>query len=284
MSSQIWRVLYPIIVQEARAMDRPRRKTCFSDQLIVGMFFWMVLHDRTQEWACHRSSYHAVFRPRVLPSPSQFSRRLRSPRCLELLKRVERAAAPCSTSPCCYLDARPLAVGTCSKDPDAKPGRVYGGFARGYRVHSLLDEKETVIAWKLEPMNVAEVTVAPELLRQAPAGSSVLADSNYDRAPLYEIAAEHGATLLAKPRVNAGKGHRPQSAARLASIAQWQADPQTYASRRTHVERAQAHQSSFAGGLQPLPAWVRRLHRVKRWVAAKLVINHVRLQQKEHAA
>jgi len=284
MSSQVWPALYSVIVQEAREMDRPRRKTRFSDQLIAAMFFWMVIHDRTQEWACRRSSYHAIFRPRILPSPSQFSRRLRGPRCVELLKRVERAASRHAASPWCYLDARPLMVGACSKDPDAKAGRVYGGFARGYRVHSLLDEKETVIAWKLAPMNVAEVAVAAELLRQAPSGSSVLADSNYDRAPLYDIAAEHGATLLAKPRTNAGKGHRPQSPARLVSIAKWQADAQTYASRRTHVERAQAHQSNFAGGLQPLPTWIRRLRRVERWVAAKLVINHVRLQQKDHAA
>lgn len=284
MSSQFWGTLYSMIVREARAMEPPSRKPKYPDSLVVAMFLWMVFHDRTQAWACERSNYHGVFRPRRLPSPSRFSRRLRDERCTELLRRVVEAFGGTQQAGYFFLDSRPLTVGACSQDPEATAGRVYGGFARGYRLHVLVDEYGTAVAWKVTSMNTAEVAVAPELLRQVPPHSCVLADANYDRAPLYEEAEARGVTLLAKPRKNAGKGHHRQSPARLAAIALWNTDAATFTRMRWHVERAQAHQSTFVGGLQPLPAWVRRRYRVERWVAAKLVIYHVRMHQKQRAA
>lgn len=284
MSNPLWAELYAVIVRESRAMGHRGRRATFSDRLIVAMFFWMVLHDRTQQWACERSSYGCSFRPRALPSPSRFSRRLRSERCAQLLNRVVEAFRGSPQAGYYFLDSRPLTIGACSKDPDGPAGRVYGGFARGYRLHSLIDENGVVVAWRVASMNVAEMKVAPELLGQAPPESLVLADANYDRTPLYEGANAAGVTLLARPRKNAGKGHRRQSPIRLASIALWNEDAEKYIRMRWHVERAQAHQSIFAGGLQPLPTWIRRLHRVERWVAAKLAIYHARLTQKTRAA
>jgi hypothetical protein len=38
---------------------------------------------------------------------------------------------------------------------------------------------------------------------------------------------------------------------------------------------------SFAGGLGPLPAWVRRLRRVRLWAWAKLLINGARIVKKQ---
>lgn len=43
---------------------------------------------------------------------------------------------------------------------------------------------------------------------------------------------------------------------------------------RAAIERIFSALSSFAGGLGPLPNWVRALRRVTRWVTAKLVIYH----------
>ncbi|HMQ14834.1 MAG TPA: hypothetical protein PKC49_02565 [Phycisphaerae bacterium] len=82
-----------------------------------------------------------------------------------MLEAVFRALAPVPADGCaCVLDARPLVVGPCSKDRDARAGRVYGGFARGYRVHALVDEDGVVFAWKLTAMNEAEPDAALELL------------------------------------------------------------------------------------------------------------------------
>jgi hypothetical protein len=47
--------------------------------------------------------------------------------------------------------------------------------------------------------------------------------------------------------------------------------------QRRAIERYFGHATIFGGGLAPLPAWVRRHHRVKRWLWAKLLINAVRI-------
>ena len=285
MSSQGWRQLYRIIKRQARRMPRPRRRFAYSDALIGAMYFWAVWHDRPQCWACRRDSYNGLFRPRRLPSVSEFNKRIRSERMAALLDSVFAAFSSSGRrNEMCIVDSRPLTVGACSKDQGAKAGRVYGGFARGYRLHALVTENGVVLAWKLTAMNEAEPTVARVLLPQAPAGSRVLADANYDRAPLYDCATEHGLDFLARPQKNAGHGHRPQNPARLAAIARWRRDPVRYGRRRDQVERAFGWQSSFGGGLAPLPAWVRTPRRVYRWVQAKLVINHVRIQERQSAA
>lgn len=277
MSSQNWSDLHEVIKRCARRLPRPRRAFEYSDALICAMFFWTVWHDRPQCWACKRDSYGRLFRPRKLPSVSEFNRRIRSERFATLLDEVYRAWAPLpQPGSQCVLDARPLVVGPCSKDRAAKAGRVYGGLARGYRLHALVDENGLVFAWKLTAMNVSEPTVGQELLAKAPTQITVRSDGVNDGAKLYETAAARQITFLARPRRNAGKGHVPQSAARLRGIEQWNAAPAEHARRRGMVERAFGWQSSFGGGLAPLPAWVRTPARVTRWVSAKLTICHIR--------
>jgi hypothetical protein len=269
--------LYHEIKRQARRLPRPRRAFDYSDALICAMFFWTVWHDRPQCWGCWRDSYGRLFRPRKLPSVSEFNRRIRSERFATLLDAVCRAWAPMpQAGDQCVLDARPLVVGPCTKDRAARAGRVYGGFARGYRLHALVDENGLVFAWKLTSLNVGEPVAALHLLPQAPAGITVRSDGVNDAAKLYEAAESRRITFMARPRKNAGKGHVRQSAARLRGIERWQAAPAENVRRRGTVERAFAWQSSFGGGLAPLPAWVRTPPRVTRWVAAKLTIYHVR--------
>ena len=50
---------------------------------------------------------------------------------------------------------------------------------------------------------------------------------------------------------------------------------------RDEVERAFGVLTSTAGGLGPLPAWVRTLGRVRRWVGAKIILYNARLQAQE---
>jgi hypothetical protein len=53
---------------------------------------------------------------------------------------------------------------------------------------------------------------------------------------------------------------------------------------RTGIERIFSALSTFAGGLGPLPSWVRGLRRVRQWVMAKLAIYHARLLVREERA
>ena len=275
-----WRVVYAMIRSVDRAIPRTGRKKRYSDVLIVAMFLWAVGHDRPLCWACRRSSYASVFRPRRLPSVSQFSRRIRSQRCQRILETVaQRLADVDLATPISLIDARPLVVGACSKDRDAKPGRVYGGFARGYKLHAIASQDARVRAWEVTSLNVSEKRVAMRLVPKVTLAEWLLGDGNYDKGSLYNLAAEQGCQLLTPLPRNAGRGHRRQSQARLRAAELWRSGAAGPIHReRAGVERCFGNQSSFGGGLAPLPAWVRTLPRVRNWVVGKLIIYHARLQ------
>jgi hypothetical protein len=285
MDSHGWRLVYRAIVEESRTLGRLSGRFQFSDALIVAMFLWAVAHDRPLCWACERSHYGGPFRPRRLPSVAQFSRRLRESRTADLLNGVfRRLAKTDEVTPLCFMDGRPLVVGPCSKDRDARPGRVYGGFARGYKLHVLASEDRRVLCWSVMPLNLDERVVARVLLDEVRPQGLVLADGNYDDGKLYDQAVENGGQLLTPLPKNAGKGHRRQSRPRLEAAAAWGGMAGYVYRERIRIEQCLAHQCTFGGGLGPLPAWVRTLPRVRRWVGAKLILYHARLQQRRTAA
>ena len=102
---------------------------------------------------------------------------------------------------------------------------------------------------------------------------AVLHDSNR----LYDIASERSVQLVARPRIK-GKalGHRRQSPYRLISRELLkQPFGQSLIRDRTSIERMFGNLTTFAGGLKPLPHWVRTLPRVRLWVQAKMVLFHL---------
>ena len=285
MDSHVWRKVYSTVRSVNRSVPKEGRMKRYGDVQIVGMFLWSVWHDRPLCWACQRVHYSILFRPRHLPSVSQFCKRLKSLRCQQILERVyDRLARRDEPTFRCFLDARPLPVGPCSKDHEAKAGRVYGGFARGYKLHELVLDDGRTASWSVMPLNTSEPVVARHLVESVRPRGVVLADSNYDSGPLYEEVARHGGRLLAVPRKGAGKGHCKQSEERLASLFVWRFAGRAMRRQRVHIERVLGNQSCYGGGLGPLPPWVRTLERVRRWVGAKLILHHARLAVKNAAA
>lgn len=285
MSSLVWRTLYSTIRSVNRSIPRRGRRTVYPDTLIVAMYFWSVLHDRPLCWAAQRQHCRGAFRPRQLPSRSQFCRRLKNSRCQALLDAVfARLALSDEATPFCYLDGRALPVGPYTKDPDAARGYRAGGWAWGYKLHAIVSEDGRFILIRVEPLNVAETTVAREMMDHASLGGILLADGNYDDGKLYDAVAQRSALLFTPLPDNAGGGHRPQSWSRLLAAAAWENGEPWFYSKRREVERYFGQLSAFGGGLAPLPAWVRTLERVRRWVAAKITIYHARLTTRGLAA
>jgi hypothetical protein len=280
MDSHVWRTIYQMIVAVDRSIPRSGRKPTYTDVLIVGMYVWSVAHDRPLCWACRREHYGGCFRPRKLPSVSQFCRRIRTDRCRQILQGVyDRVARSNDGTPLSYMDARPLVVGACTKDRDARVGKVYGGFARGYKLHSLVTEDGRVSRWSVTSLNTSEKRVAEKLIESTRGSLDlglVLADGNYDSGRLYDRVARCGGHLLTPLPENAGGGHRAQSPSRLEAARAWAGIAGYVYRDRLAVERCFAQQSSFGGGLGPLPPWVRTLPRVRRWVGTKLIIYHAR--------
>ncbi|NIA20664.1 MAG: transposase [Anaerolineaceae bacterium] len=186
-----------------------------------------------------------------------------------------------------FVDGKPLPVGGCSKDPDAKFGHAAGSIARGYKLVCIVDEHGAIDDWRLGPMNLCEHHQAVDLLKTIPQ-TCLMADAEYDKNHLYEAAARYGIHLIAQTKRRAkALGHRRHSPHRLKAKRLLASKTGQYLmATRTAIERSFGNVTSFAGGLGPLPAWVRRPHRVALWVAAKFIIDatrRIKLRQRENA-
>ena len=291
MDRQHWILLRPLIRRAVRLAGRSRR-VAFGDELILTMYLWAVAHDRPMCWACDKSHYHEPFRPRRLPSVSQFCRRVKTElfqRQLQalhdLLSRDRRLAG------INFLDGLPLPVGNFSRDPDARRGWGVGRVEKGYKLHALATQDRFVAGWSVAPLNVHEMHVAGRLIGQAtpvPAGAVFLADGNYDAHDLHKHVAGHGGWLWARPRGMARHDVtlRQMGPARRALLDVWRQTPgfaRALQLKRVHIEGIFSNLTACGGGLGPLPRFVRRLERVRRWVGGKIILYHTRLTLRQAA-
>jgi len=279
MERELWPLLYRLLREVGQ--DFSQKYVQHPPWAIAAVLLWAALHDRPAAWACDRRHWSSTRRrPDRLPSAATLSRRQAGVAVGMLLRAAEgrlRAALPPRLLAC--LDGKPLLVGGPSKDPDAARGPAFGRMAKGYRLHAVWGGRAVPEAWDVTPLNVSEKAVARDLLARAGGGGYVLADRNYDANPLFDLAAARGYQLVVPmPDPRAGQGHHYQSPARLRCIALVRGafGRRLYAGRG-QVERCFGNAGAFAGGLGPLPNWVRRLPRVHRWVAAKLLINGARI-------
>jgi len=282
MERELWPLLYGHIQAAAKLLTQ--RYVQYQPGVIVTVYFWAVLHDRHPAWACNESNWGACGdRPRHLPSASTLSRRLRriviGSFFRLIAERLRTSGVPALVA---LIDGKPLVVGGNSKDPDASKGWAAGHVAKGYKFHAIWGDQPLPDAWEILSLKDGEKATAVTLLAQTRARPKgyLLADGNYDASHVYDASARVGRQLLAPCRKakNPGCGKHYQSPHRIAAIRIMNTPKgQKRFRRRTDIERRFAHLTGFAGGLGPLPAWVRRIRRVKLWVWSKLLINAVRI-------
>jgi hypothetical protein len=175
------------------------------------------------------------------------------------------------------VDGKPLVIGSHSKDPDGAWGRAGRGQAKGYKLHAIYGSAPLPRCWEITPMNVGEPDTAAGLLPTSKGGGYLLGDKQYDSNPLHDAALRTGYQLVAeRKRPQAGLGHRRHSPGRMRSMELLQNTFGKLLYRcRDDIERNFGWLTSHAGGLLPLPSWVRRLPRVRLWVQAKLIIHAI---------
>jgi hypothetical protein len=259
----------------------PSGRFGFTDADIVLVQLWACYHDKPTSWSCRRSSW-PVYRRRALPSPSTMSRRLRTARVAALLEAARVALEDAPPGGLVHaIDGKVLTVANHSRDRDAAFGGPRGR-RRGYALHSVCTTGGLRRAWAVHPLNVDERVVAPELLRAAGVQGYVLGDSNYHGDALCELAAGLGQQLVA-PRKHRGMGvsrRRPCGPARRRCMDLTEFAPGAFAdallAQRRTIETMHANLTGWGGGLIGLPAWVRGLPRVRRWVGAKLLLDAAR--------
>lgn len=260
----------------------------YSTATIVRVYAWAVIHNCPVCWACNPANWDDRTRPKDLPSQSQMSRRTRREDFERFLIRLgERMAGhPESMQLLKSIDGKPLTIPAHSTDRDAKWGRGVGQQAKGYKLHALWADRPMPEQWAITPLNHSEPRVARRFFGRLNGAGYIVADANYDASDLYDLAAEHEHRLLApRPKPYTGLGHRLHSPHRLRAIELLEQPAfvinrfgtELY-KRRTDIERSFAHASSFGAGLFTLPPWVRRIWRVRSWVAMKLLINAARIR------
>lgn len=277
MESELYRALYHIVVRLGKTHSFKGLQ--FSDDAIVLTYFWAVLNDRPMSWSCTCRHWPTSIRRRRVPSVSTLSRRLRTSPVQRLINRVEQELrSKFGHHWCKWIDAKPLPVGGASKDRDATCGWGAGRVVKGYKLHAICDFGCALGTWQVHPMNEREPTIAVDLITQLSGEGYLVGDNAYDSNTLYDHAAEHGYQLIAPQRKSArGIGKRRHSPHRLRGL-ELLSKPygRGLLEARKSIERFFAHLTTFPGGLSPLPAWVRKLPRVRLWVQVKLIIHATR--------
>jgi Transposase DDE domain len=282
MEDELLRSLYHRLVASASGLRPPRCQ--FSDGLVVLIHLLSVMRNRSLLWASHKQNWPLWLRHACpAPSYSQLGRRLKTRSVAMLLRQIDaefRDHLPRSTL--MYCDGKPLVVGGFSKDPDARWGKVPDGWARGYKLHVVADSLGAIETFSLRSLNTGEAKVARHLVRRLNLQGRLLrADAAYDCNRLYAAVSRGGGRLLAPRRKpGTGLGHHPQHHDRLRAMAELEADPaaiKAHRRLRNGVEQRLAHLTNLPFGLSPLPNFVRRRRRVKRWVQGKLILYHLHL-------
>lgn len=294
MEQAQWRLLTGVIRRVCRSFG-PAPRCQYSDALILKFYYWAVKHDRPPAWALDPLHAGRLFRPRRRPSLSQLNRRIASARFTLLNERVKDELARTGQSQSICLDGKCLCVSPVSQDRDASVGHVPGGMGRGYKLHAAVAGDGKLAGFAVLPLNRHEMPVARELIEhQGPLepGTLVFADGNYDAHVLHKEVDRAGGWLVCRPRTGGAKqrvggGHpvtrRQMGPARRRLIDLWDSSPdemERLYRRRDQIERVFGHLTCTPGLLGPLPAFVRGLKRVTRWVTAKINLYHARLEAK----
>jgi hypothetical protein len=297
MDREIWTTVRMSVNRVCRRFAFVGRKPTFSPQTILLIYLWSVWQGGCLNWACDRIHYGDLFRPRKLPSVSQFRRRVSEEVFQLLLARIHIDLASVGfSSPVKFLDGKPQLVSPVSKDPDARNGHITGGYGKGYKLHGIVSQKRRILIWSLTSLNVAEQSVALEMaafLEPTPMGM-MLADSNYDSAPLHKLLAVSDHRILtplkAQQRVKGGVHHpvtlRQMGSQRREALEVWKdhKDLAQYVLKsRNNVEGVFSVLSLAMNGGSP-PPWVRRLPRVRRWAGAMIIMYNARINVQEKMA
>jgi hypothetical protein len=283
---ELWPLLYRILRRVASGFSQ--KYVQHPPWVVAAVTLWAALHDRPRTWACDPRNWSSTsLRPRRIPSPSTISRRAHSVATGVFRRAVEQAIRDAhEPALVAFIDGKPLAIPAIGGDPDAGFGRGAREESKGYKLHALTSTRPVPEAWDVTPIHASETKVAEGLAGQLGHGGYLVGDGNYDANGVFDAAGARGYALRTPhPHANAGKGHHYQSEYRLASIQVRGTDfAKDLLNARGEIERRFGTLTSFACGLKPLPAWVRRLRRVRTWVWDKLLVNAARIMNNQHLA
>ena len=263
---------------------RPRDR--HSTALIARVYHWACLHDRPISWACKPAHWTPATRPAYLPDQSTMSRRTRRADFMDFLQRVgQRLGGKTQPSLVKVVDGKALELPNHTGDRDATWSRGVSRISVGYKIHAICSGNPMPEAFAITTLSVCEKQMAARMVKRIKGFGYLLGDAHYDASWLFDVCHEHNHQLLS-PRAKPGTGeaHRYVSPHRRRAIAMLEVPEAVNGfgrdlyDRRTDIERDFSQLTCFGAGLGPLPAWVRRIWRVRPWVMNKLLINAARIR------
>lgn len=131
MERQLWPLLYHGL-REVAALFR-QKYVQRQPWVIAAVLRWAALHDRPVNWACDPANWGGTaLRPHPLPSAATVSRwAKRAAFACFLNRRTERLRGDGLPGLVLAVDGKPLLVGGCTHDPDAKYGHAAGHKGKG---------------------------------------------------------------------------------------------------------------------------------------------------------
>ena len=290
MDDELLRWLYHRLLRDPKLARTPG--CTYGDGLVAFIYFYAVGSGHSPAWATRRKNWPIWCRA-VLPDPlisySQLNRRLRTDSLRRLVAQLnDEQRRRLGRSQQKAVDGKPLVVNGYSHDPDAAWGKVPDGWANGYKLHVVADaDARAIDAFEVTPLSAGEATVLRRRLLPRVVdlrGSTLRGDANYDSNPVYRAVADAGGRHVAQRRKpGTGLGHHRQHPDRLRAVRELERTPgglRDHRSRRNRVEQVLAHLVNLPFGLSSsLPPFVRRLPRVRLWVAAKIMLYHLHLAQ-----
>lgn len=288
MEQSQWKLIVQIINRVCRLAGRLAKAT-YSDALIFKFYYWGVKHDRPMTWAVDPLHSNRLFRPRRWPSISQLNRRIASERFVRLALMIEAELRQTDLSQQICLDGKALCVSPVSQDRDAARGHIPGGMGKGYKLHAMVARDGKIADFSVRPLNCHEMPIAREMIARIDrfaSGTKVFGDGNYDSHVLHKEIDKRGGWLITRLR---GRARHPvtlrqMGKARRDLIDLWDTHRQSMEAlyrKRDHIERIFGQLTCIPGLLSPLPAFIRGLKRVRRWVGAKITLYHARLEAKK---
>lgn len=302
MERERWMELSKAVSKVAERWKESSRRHTHPTARIVQVHLWAAAHDRPISWASVAENWEPRSRPKApLPDQSTMSRRTRTRSFTAFMDAVGAQMNGDGDKPMTSLikriDGKALVVAAHSKDPNAAWGRGAGQKSKGYKLHAIWANLPMPEQWAVTPLNVCEKKIAGRLIGRLNAGHCggggyLLGDAYFDSNDLYDRAAKQANCQLVAPRrmpgTGLGKGRR-HSPSRLRSIDLTEPPGRhnrfgpSLRCERLQIERDFGNLTSFGGGLSGLPAWCRRIWRVRTWVQAKLLINAARILCRKRA-
>jgi hypothetical protein len=285
MELELWAETSAAISAVANGWKRLAR-VYHSTALIVRVYHWACLHDRPICWACRAENWAPSVRPKLLPDQSTMSRRTRHADFWAFLERVgERMKGKTKPQIVKVVDGKPLELPNHTSDRDATWSRGVSRTSVGYKIHAVFAGNPMPEAFSITTLNVCEKRMAARLIKRVAGVGYLLGDAHYDASWLFDTCHSHNHQLLcprAKP--GTGQGHHYVSPHRRRAINMLEI-PRAVSSfghdlygQRTNIERDFSQLVCFGAGLSVLPAWIRRIWRVRHWVMNKLLINAARIR------